>query len=64
MPPLYDARFEHDACGIGFLADLSGRPTHRILDDGLRCLERLAHRGALDATARAGMGPASCAPSR
>ena len=55
-PPLYDARFEHDACGIGFLADLSGRPTHRILDDGLRCLERLAHRGALDADGKSGDG--------
>jgi glutamate synthase (ferredoxin) len=54
--PLYDARFEHDACGIGFLADLSGRPTHKILDDGLRCLERLAHRGALDADGKSGDG--------
>lgn len=54
--PLYDARFEHDACGIGFLADLSGRPTHKILDDGLKCLERLAHRGALDADGRSGDG--------
>jgi glutamate synthase (ferredoxin) len=56
LAPLYDARFEHDACGIGFLADLSGRPTHRILDDGLRCLERLAHRGALDADGKSGDG--------
>ncbi|MDW8351363.1 MAG: glutamate synthase subunit alpha, partial [Anaerolineae bacterium] len=54
--PLYDARFEHDACGIGFLADLSGRPTHKILDDGLKCLERLAHRGALDADGKSGDG--------
>ncbi len=53
---LYDARFEHDACGIGFLADLSGRPTHKILDDGLKCLERLAHRGALDADGKSGDG--------
>jgi len=56
LAPLYDARFEHDACGIGFLADLSGRPTHKILDDGLRCLERLAHRGALDADGKSGDG--------
>ncbi|MDW8053786.1 MAG: glutamate synthase-related protein [Anaerolineae bacterium] len=54
--PLYEERFEHDACGIGFLADLSGRPTHRILDDGLRCLERLAHRGAFDADGKSGDG--------
>ncbi|GIV83967.1 MAG: glutamate synthase [Candidatus Roseilinea sp.] len=56
LAPLYDARFEHDACGIGFLADLSGRPTHKILDDGLKCLERLAHRGALDADGKSGDG--------
>ncbi len=54
--PLYDMRFEHDACGIGFVADLSGRATHRILDDGLKCLERLAHRGALDADGKSGDG--------
>ena len=54
--PLYDSRFEHDACGIGFVADLSGRPTHKILDDGLKCLERLAHRGAVDADGKSGDG--------
>lgn len=54
--PLYDSRFEHDACGIGFLADLSGRATHKILDDGLKCLERLAHRGAFDADGKSGDG--------
>jgi glutamate synthase (ferredoxin) len=54
--PLYDARFEHDACGIGFVADLSGRDTHRILDDALKCLERLAHRGAFDADGKSGDG--------
>jgi len=54
--PLYNSRFEHDACGIGFVADLSGRPTHKILDDGLKCLERLAHRGAIDADGKSGDG--------
>jgi glutamate synthase (ferredoxin) len=54
--PLYDPRFEHDACGIGFVADLSGRATHKILDDGLKSLERLAHRGAFDADGRSGDG--------
>ena len=54
--PLYDPRFEHDACGIGFVADLSGRATHKILDDGLKCLERLAHRGAFDADGKSGDG--------
>ncbi len=54
--PLYSERFEHDACGIGFVADLSGRATHKILDDGLKCLERLAHRGAFDADGKSGDG--------
>ncbi len=54
--PLYDPRFEHDACGIGFVADLSGRATHKVLDDGLKSLERLAHRGAFDADGRSGDG--------
>ena len=54
--PLYDARFEHDACGIGFIADLSGRGTHKMLDDGLKCLEKLAHRGAFDADGKSGDG--------
>ncbi len=56
LPPLYDPRFEHDACGIGFVADLSGRATHKVLDDGLKCLERLAHRGAFDADGKSGDG--------
>ncbi len=54
--PLYDARFEHDACGIGFLVDLTARATRKTLDDGLRCLERLAHRGAFDADGKSGDG--------
>jgi glutamate synthase (ferredoxin) len=54
--PAYNARFEHDACGMGIVADLSGRDTHKILDDALRCLERLAHRGAFDADGKSGDG--------
>lgn len=54
--PLYELRFEHDACGIGFVADLSGRATHKILDDGLKCLDRLAHRGAFDPDGKTGDG--------
>jgi len=43
---LYDASYEHDACGVGMVADLRGRPDHDIVDKGLTVLERLAHRGA------------------
>ena len=43
---LYDPRFEHDACGVGLVADLNNRPSHRIVEQGLTVLRRLAHRGA------------------
>ena len=37
---------EHDACGVGFVADLKGRPSHKIVEHGLQILENLTHRGA------------------
>ena len=43
---LYDPRFEHDACGVGFVADLSGRPSHGVVAKALRVLCNLEHRGA------------------
>lgn len=43
---LYDPQFEHDACGVGLVADLNGCPSHRIVEQGLTVLRRLAHRGA------------------
>src|SRR5580692_7210588 len=43
---LYDPRFEHDACGVGFVADLSGRGGHDVVDRALRVLCHLEHRGA------------------
>ncbi|MGH9083588.1 MAG: hypothetical protein ACRDWN_09610, partial [Acidimicrobiales bacterium] len=53
---LYDPRFEHDACGVGLVADLSGRPSHRTVVQALAVLERLAHRGASGAEADTGDG--------
>ncbi len=53
---LYDPRFEHDACGVGMVADLAGRPSHRIVGQGLTVLERLAHRGASGAEVDTGDG--------
>ena len=46
---LLDARFEHDSCGVGFVASTSGKPEHSILQHGLTALARLAHRGAVAA---------------
>ncbi len=43
---LYDPRFEHDACGVGFVVDIKGRKSHEIIANGIRILENLAHRGA------------------
>jgi len=43
---LYDPQFEHDACGVGFVADLSGRGGHDVVTKALRVLCNLEHRGA------------------
>ncbi len=43
---LYDSRFEHDACGVGFVADLPGRRSHDIVAKALTILRNLDHRGA------------------
>jgi len=54
--PLYDPAFEHDACGIGFVAHVSGRRDHHIVEYGLEALLNLAHRGAMDAEAETSDG--------
>ena len=43
---LYDPAYEHDACGVGLIIDIHGKKSHRIVDDGLRVLENMIHRGA------------------
>ena len=43
---LYDPRQEHDACGVGMVADLNGRASHDIVKKGITILCRLLHRGA------------------
>ena len=47
--PLYDARYEHDACGVGFVADAGGRSRDRVLPLALAGLGALGHRGAFGA---------------
>src|SRR5436853_647453 len=47
--PLYDPAFEHDACGIGFVADAGGGRTAEVLPLALGGLAALAHRGAFGA---------------
>ena len=53
---LYDPRNEHDACGIGFVANIHNRKSHKIIEDGLQILENLEHRGAVGADPKAGDG--------
>ncbi len=43
---LYDPAYEHDACGVAFVADLHGRRSHDVVAKGLSALIRLDHRGA------------------
>ena len=49
--PLYEARWEHDACGTGFLANVSGSASHQLIEQALTALANLTHRGAQDADA-------------
>src|SRR6266852_767313 len=51
MYPLYDSRWEHDACGTGFLAQISGEASHALVQTALEALARLTHRGAQDVDA-------------
>src|SRR5262245_6162482 len=53
---LYDPRFEHDSCGVGFVANLTGRKSHDIIDKAIQVLENLAHRGACGCEANTGDG--------
>ena len=52
----YDPAFEHDACGVAFVADLRGPASHRVVSLGLTALENLAHRGAFGADPGTGDG--------
>jgi len=53
---LYAASREHDACGVGFVADIKGRKSHAIIEQGLKILENLDHRGAVGADPLMGDG--------
>jgi glutamate synthase domain-containing protein 2/glutamate synthase domain-containing protein 1/glutamate synthase domain-containing protein 3 len=60
--PLYDPRFEHDACGVGFVADAGGRSGHRVLPLALAGLSALAHRGAFGADGESSDGAGVALP--
>jgi len=53
---LYDSRFEHDSCGVGFVCQAKGKKSHQIVSQGLEILRRLSHRGATGADPKTGDG--------
>jgi glutamate synthase (NADPH/NADH) large chain len=53
---LYDPAFEHDACGVGFVANIRGERSHDVVHKGIRVLENLEHRGACGCDPETGDG--------
>ncbi|WMT89344.1 glutamate synthase large subunit [Pelagibacterium sp. H642] len=53
---LYDPANEHDACGIGMIANIKNKPSHEVVQKGLEILENLEHRGAVGADPLMGDG--------
>ncbi|HZU76783.1 MAG TPA: glutamate synthase large subunit, partial [Dehalococcoidia bacterium] len=53
---LYRPWHEHDACGVGFVADTTGARSHRVLATAIECVTNLTHRGAVSADLRTGDG--------
>lgn len=53
---LYDPRFEHDSCGVGFIASINGHKSHKTVEDALKILVRMEHRGACGAEENTGDG--------
>jgi glutamate synthase (ferredoxin) len=53
---LYDPQFEHEACGVGFVVNIKGKKSHKIIRDALTVLVNLNHRGACGCEANTGDG--------
>ena len=53
---MYDPSFEHDACGIGFVANIKGNKSHKNISDALTVLENMEHRGACGCENNSGDG--------
>ena len=53
---LYDPANEHDSCGVGFIANINGEKTHKIVTDGITILKNLVHRGAVGGDLKTGDG--------
>ena len=53
---LYNAAYEHDSCGVGMVVNIHGNKSHELVDNGLRVLENMRHRGAEGADNKTGDG--------
>ena len=53
---LYNAAYEHDACGVGMVVNIHGNKSHELVDNALKVLENLRHRGAEGADGKTGDG--------
>ncbi|MCX8064463.1 MAG: glutamate synthase large subunit [Candidatus Hydrogenedentes bacterium] len=53
---LYDQRFEHDSCGVGFIVNIDATKSHSIVEDGIKILINLTHRGACGCDPQTGDG--------
>ena len=53
---LYDPKFEHDACGIGFICNIKGDASHDIITRAIEILKNLAHRGGVGSEPDTGDG--------
>jgi glutamate synthase (ferredoxin) len=53
---LYDPQFEHESCGVGFVVNVKGKPSHEIVRLALTALNNLRHRGACGCEANTGDG--------
>ncbi|MDM7458591.1 MAG: glutamate synthase large subunit, partial [Paracoccus sp. (in: a-proteobacteria)] len=53
---LYRAEDEHSSCGVGFVVDLAGKPSRKVVQNGINSLKAIWHRGAVDADGKTGDG--------
>ena len=53
---LYNSSYEHDACGVGFVAEINGEANHKIITEGITILKNLEHRGAVGSDVKSGDG--------
>ena len=53
---VYDPSYEHDACGVGFVASTEGKKSRKVVEFGIQALKAVWHRGAVDADGKTGDG--------